>query len=254
MPKPKIPCLFRYSGSKRNLIPLMRLPASYKRLVEPYLGSGCYALQSQGPALGFDVNSNIVDLWNWLKNDATPERLRELQKLLEEAVDKDPNRKPDVRNMGLSHGEMTYVRINVTGVYVGQLSSWKVYPQHSLPIDQTISLLPRLKDIDVRNEDAEKYIEQEGDLVFIDPPYTLTRANYKQDGKNGIEETYNPSATVDLISRLTSPIIFTYGTNAKEVFPEYEWEVLKQKKVPRIRGGGTVDRTEHVCYLNWRQN
>lgn len=230
----------------------MRQAPQHKRVVEPYLGSGCYLLQSSVPAVGFDVNANIIDLWLWLKNKATPDRLRELQKLLEEAVDKDPKGKPDVRDMGLSHGEMTYLRINVTGVYVGQLSSWKVYPQHSLPIDQTISLLPRLRDIDVRHEDAEKYTEEDGDLVFVDPPYTLTRANYKQDGKGGIEEAYAPSATVRLLSRISSPVVFTYGTNAKDVFPEFEWEVLKQKKVPKIRGGGTVDRTEHVCYLNWK--
>lgn len=247
----KQPLLFRYSGNKRNIVPLLRTLPTHRRIVEPYLGAGGCILSCNSPALGIDINHNIVDLWRWLKKDATPERLSELQNIVKEAVDKSPDNKPNAKDLGLTAGELAYVRINVTGVYVGQLSSWKIYPQHKLPIEQTISFLPRLKNVEVLHGTADRYVEEDGDVVFIDPPYTHTSANYKQDGKGGIEEGYDPASTVRLIRRIKSPIIFTYGTNAPEVFPEFEWQVVLKKRVPRIRVGGTLERIEHVAYINW---
>ncbi len=248
----KKPLLFRYSGNKRSILPLLRPIPAHRRIVEPYLGSGSCILSNDSMALGIDVNTNIIDLWKWLRDEATPERLRELQKLVDEAVDKTPDKKPSVKDLGLSSGEMTYIRINVTGVYVGQLSSWKIYPQHRLPIEQTISLLPRLKNVEVLYGTAERYVEEDGDVVFVDPPYINTSANYKQDGKGGIEERYDPASTVRLVRSIKSPVIFTYGTNAPEVFPDFAWEIVVRKRVPRIRVGGTLERIEHVTYLNWR--
>ena len=66
-----------------------------------------------------------------------------------------------------------------------------------------------------------------------------------------IEADYQPDNTKELISRLSSPIVFTYGTNAREVFPEYDWQLIKTIKVPNLRKGGTVDRHEYVSYLNF---
>lgn len=209
-------------------------------------------MSREGPALGIDINENIIDLWSWLKNEATESKLVELDKKCKEAVANHPQWKPDVRSLGLSKGEQAYVRVNNTGLVVGQLSSWKIYPKWNLPIENTVSLLDRLKDVEIKLGSAHDYIEQDGDLVFIDPPYVGTKANYKQDAKNGIEESYRPQDTVNLISRIQSPIIFTYGTDAPQVFPQYQWEAVLVKKVPNMRRGGTVDRIEHVAYINWK--
>lgn len=243
--------LFRYSGSKDKIIPLLRPLLSHKRLVEPYLGGGSFLLRNSGPGLGIEFNTNVVDLWHYLQG-TTAERLWELERLRKEACDAHPNNKPDVRSLNLNKGEETYVRINTSGVYVGQLSSWVLYPQHKLPVAQTIANLERIQNITVLLGKAQDYNESDGDIVFLDPPYKDTFANYKQDGKSGIEEGYEPQQTIDLISRLKSPIIFTYGTKAKEIFPMYDWEEVLKKKVPKIRTGGTVERTEHVAYINWK--
>lgn len=252
MPRSSLPFLFKYSGNKKDIVPLLRPLPPFKRVVEPYLGSGAFICSRTEPALGIDINPNIIDLWTWLRDEATSERLGELAGIAQAAVDKAPDKKPDVRTLGLSKGEMLYLKINITSVCVGQLSSWKIYPQHKLPIDSTSALLDRIKNVELILGNEESYVEQDGDVVFVDPPYLDTSANYKQDGKCGIEEGYRSEATVRLIRRLSCPVVFTYGTNAKEVFPEFDWEVVKVKKVPNLRKGGTVERIEHASYINWK--
>jgi len=244
--------IFRYSGSKWKVIEKLKQLPIHKRIVEGYLGSGAFSLSNSAPALGIDVNPNIIDIWNFLK-ETTIERLYELEKIREEAVQKAIDNKPDVRTLGLSKGEELYFRVNVTGIYVGQLSSWKIYPKWKLPIEKTIKDLERLKNIEVLLGKVHlDYKEQDGDLVFLDPPYIGTKGNYKSNGKKGIEESYNNQDTIDLISKLSCPIILTYGTDAPLTFPQYKWEEVLRKKVPLIRTGGTVERIEHVTYINWK--
>lgn len=245
--------LFKYSGNKWKVLKKLNksLP-SHKRLVELYLGSGAFLLSNSSPGLGIDCNPNIVDLWKWLQS-VKPKRLWELENIRKTAVQQASDNKPDVRLLDLSVPERLYVRVNTTGVYVGQLSSWKIYPKWKLPVEQTISHLERLKQIEVRLGKAHvDYIEEDGDVVFLDPPYVGTKANYKHDAKKGIEESYRPEDTVALISKLSCPVIFTYGTDAPTIFPQYRWEEVLRKKVPLIRKGGTVERTEHVAFINWK--
>lgn len=240
--------LCRYSGNKSKLLKDYRdyRHMDVTRIVEPYLGSGAFSLNQSLPALGFEINSALVAMWKWLKT-CSPDDLIDLNEKIEMA--KSQEEKPNVKDMNLELGPQTYVRVNICSVVVGQLSSWRIYPQHSLPIQSTIACLPRLKNIEIRNENAINYEHRDGDLLFIDPPYVGTIGNYK--GETNHEKEYRPEDTIRLISSTTNPIILTYGTNAPEIFPDYEWHVVKKKKVPNMRKGGTVDRIEYVSYINW---
>lgn len=241
--------LFRYSGNKSKLLGMYRgIPNGVKRVVEPYLGSGAFSINSGLPAIGYELNSDLVALWNWLKT-ACAKDLHDLDALVRDW--KSRQEKPDVRDMGLDLGRQTYVRVNACSVVVGQLSSWKVYPQHSLPIEETIKCLPALRQIEVVNARGETHKAQAGDLLFVDPPYVGTVGNYVQKGGDEIEKAYNPQDTVDMLKGVSCPVIFTYGSNAREVFPQFDWELVKTVKVPNMRKGGTVDRTEWVSYLNF---
>ncbi len=245
--------IFRYSGNKWKILAKLNIQLPpHKRLVEGYLGSGAFLLSRTGPSLGIDVNPNVIDIWKWLQT-TTPQRLHELEKIRQDAVANDPNNKPDVRDIkNISKEEMLYMRVNVTGVYVGQLSSWKIYPKWKLPVEKTVKYLDRVKEIDlILGSVHTEYKEADGDLIFLDPPYAGTKGNYKQDGKKGVEESYCPQDTVNLISKLSCPVILTYGTDAKEVFPQYKWIEVLRKKVPLIRKGGTLERIEHVSFINF---
>ena len=218
-------------------------------MVEPYLGSGAFSINASVPAVGYELNGDLCAMWNWLKT-ATPQDLQDLSALVEDCRQR--TEKPDVRDMALDLGRQTYVRVNCCSVVVGQLSSWKVYPQHSLPIAETAKCLPRLRDITVIHGRGESHLVQDGDLLFVDPPYVGTKGNYVEKGGGAdIEGEYKPQDTINLLSRVSCPVIFTYGTNAREVFPQFSWEPVKTVKVPNMRRGGTVDRIEWVTYANF---
>lgn len=238
--------LFRYSGNKSKLLSLYRpLPSGVTRIVEPYLGSGAYGLNSDLPLLGYELNPELVGMWHWLQRVGERE-LRDLDRLVEDR--KKLESKPDVRDMGLESGALTYVRVNVCSVVVGQLSSWKVYPQHRLPVDETIRCLGRLREVEVVHGRGEDHVPRDGDGLFIDPPYLGTIGNYGE----GMEDGYRASDTVGLVERsMGYPCMVTYGTNCREVFPMWHWEKVKDVRVPNLRKGGTVDRSEWVAYLGW---
>lgn len=243
-----MPSLFRYSGNKLKLLKYYKQPPQdCKKIVELYLGAGSYSVNSTLPATGYDTNEDLIAMWKWLQSTNGKE-LDDLKALVEDAKTKEL--KPDVKDLKLDLGPQTYVRVNVTSVMAGQLSSWKIYPQHNLPIEDTKLCLDRIKDIEVKNESCDSFVDDGNNILFIDPPYVGTTGNYLSSKNH--EKSYKPQDTIDIISRCTSPIIFTYGTNADEIFPNFKWETVYHKKVPNLRRGGTVDRYEKVCYLNWR--
>ena len=243
--------LFRYSGNKSKLLGLYRpIPKGVTRVVEPYLGSGAFTINSKLNGVGYEINQNLYSMWMWLKQ-TTANELHDLYATVE--AWKQKTEKPDVRDMKLDIGPQTYVRVNCCSVVVGQLSSWKVYPQNRLPVEETVKCLPRLACIDVFNQRGETHVPHEGDLLFVDPPYVGTVGNYLEKGTQikQIEKEYNPQDTIDFLKDVKCPVIFTYGSNAKEIFPQYDWEVVKTVKVPNMRKGGTVDRNEMVAYINF---
>lgn len=241
--------LFRYSGNKQKLLPLYKTtPERAKRIVEPYLGSGAFIINSKLPGIGYETNGDIVAMWRWLQKSSEAE-LHDLNELFVRAKQKDE--KPDIKEMKLDLGPQTYMRVNAASLVLGQLKSWKIYPQNTLPINETIACLPRLKDIEIIHGSANNYKHQDGDILFIDPPYTETDGGYEEKGVVDHTNVYSPSTTNQLISSTNNPIIFTYGTNAPTVFSNYNWEIVKTVKVPNMRAGGTVDRIEHVSYINW---
>lgn len=240
---------FRYSGGKSRLLLNYRRPNdNIKRIVEPYLGSGIYSLSTNLPCTGFELNADVVAMWKWLQNTNAQE-LTDLSELVENSK---LLKKVDVRELQLELGPQTYVRVNTAGLVTGQLTSWKIYPQHRLPIEQTIACLSRIKDMIIVHGNAIDYQHEDGDLLFIDPPYIGTLGGYIQKGKKGrVDGSYIHHETIELIKRTNNPVIFTYGSNAPVLFKDFAWSLIKTIKVPNVRSGGTTDRTEWVSYINW---
>lgn len=241
--------LFRYSGNKSRLLKHYRTPPpGTKRVVETYLGSGAFLLAQTHPGLGYDTNGDLVAMWHWLQK-CTRQDLLDLNSDVEKL--KLTESKPDVRKLGLALGPQTYVRINTTGVLVGQLTAWRIYPQNKLPVDNTSKYLEKIRDVEVIHGDASLYQHWNGDLLFVDPPYVGTTGGYVEKGKGSLEARYKPQDTVNLIDQTTNPVILTYGDGAQDIFPSYDWQLVATRKVPNVRRGGTVDRSEYVAYVNW---
>lgn len=240
--------LFRYSGNKTKLIKNYKMPPKgFSRIVEPYFGSGSFSINNPHKAIGYEINNDLYQMLMWLKT-VDRQDLEALKNIVD--INKSKNEKLDIRTLDISKGAEIYLKINVCSAVVGQLSSWKIYPQHNLPIEETLKAIPRLREIDIYNTNGENHLEQDGDLLFIDPPYINTQANYLSKNKD-YTEIYNPENTKQFIKNLNCPVIFTYGTNAQEIFPEFDWQLVKEIKVPNIKNGGTISRYEHVSYINY---
>jgi D12 class N6 adenine-specific DNA methyltransferase len=54
----------RYAGSKTRLLPAIgSLPPRTQRIVEPYLGPGALALNATRPAIGYEINRAVREVW-----------------------------------------------------------------------------------------------------------------------------------------------------------------------------------------------
>jgi site-specific DNA-adenine methylase len=229
---------FHYSGNKKAVLKKCEFDTpECKRIVEPFMGAACFSISSGKEWLGIDLNPDVVLMMEWLKT-VDESRLWELKEY--------EGKRVSVKDLPISDVEKTYMRINISGAYVGQLNSWIIYTQHKLPVNDTIKCLPGIRRGSFYCGDAFSYKPQDGDLVFIDPPYINTQAGYKSKGKQ--YGYVNPSMITEFIKELGVPWIFTYGQGAKEIFPDFDWKEVYTRRVPNIRMGGTVERTEHICF------
>jgi len=229
---------FRYSGSKWRLLQKVNfdLP-KFNRIVEPYCGSCSFSMCFNKSFVGYDLNSDLIELWNWLKT-TTDTRLLKIQQIISNCNDK-----MDVRNIiELSPGEITYIRINMTGLFVGQLSSWKLYKQFNLPIQNTLKCLPHIqKHGTFINKPSNAYNPRNSDLIFLDPPYLHSLSNYIDKSNKKNCDIYNKLETEELIDKINNvgaKYIFTYGTTAKKDFPGFKWAKILSKKMPNSHKPG----------------
>ncbi len=232
--------LFRYSGNKGRLLPLLEdPPPGTRRVWEPCLGSGAYTLSHGLPGVGIDQDERVVRLWQWLQgtDEGTLHRLGRWYASQAGPV--------DIDTAALTEGERLYLKINVCGIYVGQWSSRTTYPQHSLPVDRTIAALAAARAVEVRHGSFMDATPDPDDLVFFDPPYFGTHGNYLGEG------VFDPRTIPPVLAGWSCPILFTYGDGAADLFPEYQWELVAVRETPKIRTGGTVERREWATYINW---
>lgn len=241
---------FRYSGSKKRLLKhLPGPPFGVTRIVEPFAGSAAYSLAYK-PSRVFlaEATQGVRALWQWLITTATRQDLLDLAALR-------AKEKIDVRKLNLDLPRETLLRLTSSGVYVGQLSSWALYPQHNVDFSKIISQLPYIKqhvDPTVRSDYRETTELDDGrTLFFVDPPYLGTQGNY-QDKTTGNDQTklLNSADVETFVRGLKGPVLMTYGDGAAETFPAFNWQLTCKRKVPIIRTGGTKERSEYHCWLN----
>lgn len=229
---------FRYSGNKSRLLELLpSLPQGTRRIVEPFAGSCVFSLNSELPWLGFEASHRIAEMWSWL-HAVSKDEVMSLP---------EPEDGIDIRALGLPLGVQTYYQVNVCGAMTGQLSCWKTYAKkHRLPKTQTIRALPRIRQGQVIHDRASSYVYNEGDFVFIDPPYRGSFANYDRstDFLDIQKEVYSVVCQVP-----KGRGIITYGETAFEDFPDLTWKVLDVLSVPNIRRGGVKTRLEMIHYV-----
>lgn len=217
--------LFRYSGNKGNF-PRLDL-SGYGRVVELFAGSCGFSTSHRFKSvLAIDCNSEITALLKWLKTKPDLQKLVKYQGTCFNIAEL-PDLLPE---------EKTYLRVNIASVCVGQLSSWFIYPQHTLPVEETERWLDLIQGWKFICGDYTCYRQQADDLVFIDPPYLGTCGNY---GGNG----FNESGLVEWVKGLDVDWIMTYGSSMAGL---EGWERYSSKWIPNFRVGGSVLRSDWV--------
>lgn len=228
--KPKKFKLFRYSGNKTDF-PEIDV-SNHKRIVETFAGSMGFSLQYDLPALGIDYSLELINLLKWLQtvSDKNLDKLRQYE-----------GQKIDIRKIpGLSDEERTYLRINIASVMVGQLSSWTIYPQNKLPIEATKKARKKIKNWKFKHGTYLDYIQKEGDLAFIDPPYLNTSGNYNENSLD--METF-----LKWEKSLWVPHIITYVMPIRQI--KTKWKCWLEKKIPNVRLGGYKIRKDYYTMV-----
>ncbi len=260
--------LFPYSGSKQWLLPLLPELPAHSRIVEPYAGSLAFsvnqAITNKTPFVGYEREKQLCWIYDELHRLLTTYADNEqhaLECLNYILVETDEIRKSlvgvqvtegftDVDNDSVYRKfQFALIRLCCSGLYVGAFTSKKVYPQHKLPayLPETASKLYGV-DWRVLNDDSANYKPQQGDLVFIDPPYLRTTGGYKVDKSFDISHTHN---IIQRCQEAGVPFIVTYGTGAQEDFPMLSgWKLVKTKTTSNIQRTGTNVREENL-YLSW---
>lgn len=254
--------LFRYAGSKRWLRNHLEDLPKHKRLCELYLGSGSMIFNTTSEGYGIDRNPLIISVYYYLYH-SSPQDIINLEKFRQKSFDKSITdiRKMDIEGFGLvsemAIGALNYIRVNCCGLIAGDFQSYKMYGKKFLPVERTLACLDKLKQSKIKLGEATDYKEKDGDLVFLDPPYLDLKIQGKKEKEISHmlykDNTYNPQDTIDLVSRIQSPIIFCYGSTAKEVFPMYDWLFVKSKKVGNVKRGNT-ERSEYITFINCSKN
>jgi DNA adenine methylase len=182
---PEIVPFLKWAGGKRWFAQRHRelVPASFKRYIEPFIGSGAlfFALQPQKAVLA-DLNEDLVNCYRAICADPAGVQAA-LQRHQELHCDTHYYKTRGNKPLDLTERAAWFIYLNRTcwnGLYrVNQRNEFNVpigtKTQVILPTDN----FARLKDILLRarilHSDFEAVIDsaEEGDFVFVDPPYTV---------------------------------------------------------------------------------
>ena len=180
--------LFRWPGGKRWLVPtLLRLTPAYSgRYFEPFLGGGAlfFALQPERATLA-DTNTDLVACYQAIREDH--QRVAaELARLSPDEATYYTVRASAPRDRFGRAARLIYLtslafngihRVNRRGEfnvpYGGRQYAWLGHPSLLQPYAAGLSTA------DLRAEDFEVALSpaSQGDLVYLDPPYTVAHSN-----------------------------------------------------------------------------
>jgi DNA adenine methylase len=184
----KSPPLLKWPGGKRNLLNLILplIPPSFNRYFEPFFGGGAlfFALQPKEAYLS-DKNAELIHTYSQVRErpDAV---IRELRKLQNSEKDYYRIRSSKPRSDAARAARLIYlITLAFNGIYrvnlKGEFNVPYGYKRRLDPCDEERirKASELLKRAIVRDQDFEEALSRanEGDLVYLDPPYTVAHGN-----------------------------------------------------------------------------
>lgn len=180
--------LLKWAGGKRKLLShiLPLLPATFQKYFEPFVGGGAlfFALAPRHAYLS-DKNTDLINAYIQVR-DRPEEVLKELRRLKNGHRAYYAVRSATPTNSVTRAARLVYLttlafnglyRVNLRGEFNVPYGRKKhLDPSDAQKIHNASTLLSRAA---LEAEDFEKAVERagEGDLVYLDPPYTVAHAN-----------------------------------------------------------------------------
>jgi len=190
--------IIKWAGGKK-WIPLKHhnlLPTQYSTYFEPFLGSGAvfFGLQPERAVLS-DINERLINLFTELR-DCPEELFDETQRLISTHSNDQYYKIRDEFN-STNPSAVNFLYLNRTcfnGVYRENMKG-----EFNVPIgkrnstffpfilEDFLTYSSSLKNADLKSQDCFKTLElaEEGDFIYIDPPYLKKENNYESFRKYG---------------------------------------------------------------------
>jgi DNA adenine methylase len=180
--------LLKWPGGKRRLVQqiLPLLPQKYNKYYEPFLGGAAlfFALQPEVACLS-DKNRDLISAYNQVRNHPQ-EVINSLEKLPNSAKQYYAVRSASPRSPAERAARLIYLSaLSFNGIHrvnrKGQFNVPYGYKTHMTPcVPEKIKAASEcLRKAAIRWRDFETAVKsaQHGDLIYLDPPYTVAHGN-----------------------------------------------------------------------------
>lgn len=206
--------LIRWAGSKKKLIPLLKAntPKTFNKYIEPFCGSAClyFSLRPTKAVLS-DINEELIVSYKTIKKDSKKisERLLGVEKCKTEYLrlrELDPSTLDEVER---SYRFIYLNRFCFNGVYrtnkEGKFNVPMGTKTGNLPTPTKISDCAKaLKNASLIYGDFKKTLKhvEQGDFVYIDPPYTKEGAKNRGEYGHGSFDYQDIPALISYLEKI----------------------------------------------------
>lgn len=267
--------IVKWQGGKSQLLDEIhkRIPEDTKRIIEPFVGGGAVFLDYEKPAVINDINKGLIEVYKQALNNKKNFKaaLKKKSNEFNNATDKKEfyldMRKATPRTE-LKRAER-FVFLNKTawnGRYrensKGEFNiPFSGVEKVNLLLEETKNTIDNLKNVDIHNKDYKEFFEwylnenyQEGDFVFIDPPYDDCTISYTSKGFNHTDQEVLRDYFKKLSDLGIKGIVCNHNTEfIREIYNDkiYEIDIVLAKRSINVdpNGRGAV---EEVMIRNYK--
>jgi DNA adenine methylase len=238
--------LIRWAGSKRKLLPklMVSIPTSYSRYVEPFCGSACLFFElSPDRALLSDINYDLINAFRQIKQHKNI--YDELVSIPNTAEEYYRLRALDPLGLNARERAKRFLYLNrycFNGVYhTNQSGQFNVprgtrtgdFPSFDI-FDNARRKLSKAKLNTISYEHTLKEL-QEGDFVYIDPPYSKAGGFTGEYGLGSFDAKAMPEFVniLSVLNKKRVKFLFSYracNETIKLLNDEYKVETLSVKR------------------------
>ncbi|MEC0181347.1 Dam family site-specific DNA-(adenine-N6)-methyltransferase [Paenibacillus peoriae] len=257
--------LLKWPGGKRNLLKhiLPLIPVNFKKYYEPFFGGGAlfFALQPKNSHLS-DCNLDLINCYKQVR-DQPHEVIEKLKKLINsESAYYEVRSNIPLGDIDKCVRMIYLTQLSFNGIYRQNLRGEYNVPYghktHIEPCDEPkiISASEALSNTKLTCSDFEEAVSgaEEGDLVYFDPPYTIS------NGKNGFikynsrvfsweDQVRLSNLAIQLANRGCSVVISNANhPSILELYRDFTCKVIERKSIIAASGEYRGQITECIFY------